>query len=70
MQAYHPVIDERALIPKQVNMIQRIYGISSDLDSSSRDCLLDSWMNNYSDLQNIFYNLDDNERSIIGTNFP
>ena len=70
MQAYHPVIDERALIPKQVNMIQRIYGISSDLDSSSRDCLLDSWMNNYSDLQNIFYNLDDNERSIIGTNCP
>ena len=31
---------------------------------------MDSWMCNYSDLQNIFYNLDDNERSNIGTNFP
>ena len=70
MQQYHPVIDERALIPKQVNMIQRIYGISSDLDSSSRDCLMDSWMCNYADLQNIFYNMEDKERSNIGTNFP
>ena len=50
MQQYHPVIDERALIPKQVNMVQRIYGISSDLDSSSRDCLMDSWMTNYADM--------------------
>ena len=33
MQQYHPVIDERALIPKQINMIQRIYGISSDFDA-------------------------------------
>ena len=31
---------------------------------------MDSWMTNYADMQNIFYNFDDNERSIIGTNFP
>ena len=36
----------------------------------SRDCLLDSWMSNYANLQNIFFNLDDRSRSTIGTNFP
>ena len=51
-------------------MAQRIYGVSSDLDTMSRDCLLDSWMANYANLQNIFYNLDDRARSQIGTNFP
>ena len=70
MQQYHPVVDERALIPKQVNMIQRIYGISSDLDATSYDTMMDSTMSNYADLHNIFYNLDDKERSIIGMNFP
>ena len=36
----------------------------------SRDCLLDSWMSNYANLQNIFFNLDDRSRGQIGTNFP
>ena len=50
MQQYHPVIDERALIPRQINMMQRIYGLSSDLDNSSKDCLIDSSMSNYANL--------------------
>ena len=70
MQQHHPIVDERSLIPRQINMLQRIYGVSSDLDNSSKDCLLDSWMTNYANLQNAFYNLDDRSRSFIGTNFP
>ena len=70
MQQYNPIIDERALIPRQVNMTQRIYGVSSDIDMLSRDHLLDSWMSNYANLQNIFFNLDDRSRGTIGTNFP
>jgi len=70
MQQYHPVIDERALIPKEVNVMQRVFGIASDIDLLSRDCLLDPWMSNYTNLQGAFFNMDDACRSFIGSNFP
>lgn len=50
-------------------MLQRVYGISSDIDTLSRDCLLDCWMSNYANLQSAFFNLDDRSRSFIGSNF-
>lgn len=31
-------------------MMQRIYGIASDIDTLSRDCLLDVWMSNYANM--------------------
>ena len=51
-------------------MLRRVYGVCSDMDSMSRDCLLDPWLSNYANLQNSFFNLDDQSRSFIGTNFP
>ena len=67
---YSPVIDERSLIPRQVNMMRRIYGICSDLDAMGTDCMLDNSIQNYKNLQNCFYNFDDKTRSFIGSNFP
>lgn len=50
-------------------MMQRVYGIASDIDTFSRDCLLDCWMTNYANMQGAFLNLDDRSRSFIGSNF-
>ena len=69
MQQYHPIVDERALIPRQVNMMQRVFGLASEIDTLSRDCLLDCWMSNYANLQSAFFNLPDRSRSFIGSNF-
>ena len=69
MQQYHPMIDERALIPKEINMMQRVYGFNSDFDAMSRSNLLNNWMCNYAKLQNAFINLNDKDRNFIGSNF-
>ena len=63
------MIDERALIPKQVNMMQRVYGVSADLDTLGRETLIENWNSNYAKLQSAFINLDDKSRSFIGSNF-
>ena len=70
MQQYHPMVDERSLVPKQVNMLRRVYGISSDLDATSRDSLTMINRMGYSDLHSAFFNMDDRTRSFIGSNFP
>ena len=49
--------------------MQRIFGICSDQDYASRCCLNDPWNSNYASIMGSFYNLDDQSRSFIGTNF-
>ena len=63
------MVDERELVPREVNITRRIFGQTASLDLLSRDCLMNGYMRDYNNLENIFYNMDDNQRAVIGTNF-
>lgn len=63
------MVDERELIPREVDITRRIFGQSSCLDMMSKDSLTNSYMRDYNNLMNSFYNIDDVQRAVIGTNF-
>lgn len=69
MQSYKPVVDERELVPREVNITKRIFGYTASLDLLSKDSLMNRYMRDYNNLENAFYNMDDRQRAMIGTNF-
>lgn len=58
-----PVIDEHCLIPKEVRVVQKLYGYSAM--AANRDLTI-----GYSELiAGAFYNMDDESRSKLGSTF-
>jgi hypothetical protein len=67
-QIRKPVVDEDALVPKQVTSLQRLFGDSSNMESCDSDVLFNSNTRNYGNLRNIMLNFDDEQRQYIGNN--
>jgi hypothetical protein len=66
---YQPLIDENALVPPQLALVRRLYGNSARKMNYARSACPNLAIPKYSDMDCSFFNLDDEQRSFIATNF-
>ena len=69
MEQYQPVIDEQALVPPQITLIRRMYGLPARKDPFATPGCISQMIPDYSALNPSFFNMDDKQRSFIATNF-
>lgn len=69
LKCYQPVIDETALIPSQLTLVRRLYGRESRLRSKAQPAVLNQALPSYWRMDGTFFNMDDEQRSFLATNF-
>ena len=63
------MIDETALIPSQLTLVRRLYGRASRQRAQVRPSVLSQALPSYWRMSGTFFNMDDEQRSFLATNF-
>jgi len=68
-KCYQPIVDETAMIPPQLALVRKLYGFAAQQSAIAPTALLGLATPDYGEMGSSFFNLDDEQRAFVATNF-
>lgn len=69
IKGYEPVMQERAMVPRRITLIHKLYGREARITTNARPGFLSQSVLCYGALRGSFFNLSDKERAFLASNF-